>query len=146
MRGTLLLALLATGLVALGVSGCGGDDPLAPQAPGPPADVQIPRSSEAPGSGSGSGSDNSQDGGSSSDSGTSSSDSSGSDSGTTGDSGAATPSADATAPEATAAPDQGGGAAAPDATPDGPTNDTQPPAGSEPQQFEDFCAQNPGAC
>ena len=31
-------------------------------------------------------------------------------------------------------------------TPDSPENDTPPPAGSEAEQFEDFCAENPGAC
>ena len=31
-------------------------------------------------------------------------------------------------------------------TPDSPTNDTPPPAGSEAEQFENFCAENPGAC
>jgi hypothetical protein len=38
-----------------------------------------------------------------------------------------------------------GGATAP-AEEDSATNDTAPPAGSDAQQFEDFCAQNPGAC
>ena len=31
-------------------------------------------------------------------------------------------------------------------TPDSPENDTPPPAGSEAEQFENFCAENPGAC
>lgn len=31
-------------------------------------------------------------------------------------------------------------------TPDTPQNDTPPPAGSEAEQFENFCAENPGAC
>jgi hypothetical protein len=31
-------------------------------------------------------------------------------------------------------------------TPDSPQNDTAPPAGSEAEQFENFCDQNPGAC
>ena len=31
-------------------------------------------------------------------------------------------------------------------TPDSPQNDTPPPAGSEAEQFENFCEQNPGAC
>jgi hypothetical protein len=35
---------------------------------------------------------------------------------------------------------------APEQTPDSPTNDTPPPAGSEAEQFENFCAENPGAC
>jgi len=59
--------------------------------------------------------------------------------------------ADATAePQATAAPDTGtddgtgDGTEAPPA--DDATNDTPPPAGSPQQQFEDYCAENPGAC
>jgi hypothetical protein len=31
-------------------------------------------------------------------------------------------------------------------TPDSPDNDTPPPAGSEAEQFENFCEENPGAC
>jgi hypothetical protein len=31
-------------------------------------------------------------------------------------------------------------------TPDSPENDTPPPEGSEAEQFEDFCTENPGAC
>jgi hypothetical protein len=38
-----------------------------------------------------------------------------------------------------------GGTAAP-GTDDGATNDQPPPAGSNAQKFEDFCAENPGAC
>ena len=30
--------------------------------------------------------------------------------------------------------------------PDSPENDTPPPPGSEAEQFEDFCSENPGAC
>jgi hypothetical protein len=73
-----------------------------------------------------------------------------------------TPDPDATAdPNATATPDanagagtqqtapqdngQGGAAQAP-AEQDSATNDQPPPAGSDAQQFEDFCAENPGAC
>ena len=39
----------------------------------------------------------------------------------------------------------GGGTEAP-ANPDSATNDQPPPAGSDAQQFEDCCAENPGAC
>jgi hypothetical protein len=47
----------------------------------------------------------------------------------------------------TTTPDaSGGGTAAPEPQADGPTNDTPPPEGSNAEQFEDFCAQNPGAC
>ena len=56
-------------------------------------------------------------------------------SGTTGDAQAET------APEGTAE----GGAEAP-GTEDSATTDQKPPAGSDAEQFEDFCAENPGAC
>jgi hypothetical protein len=45
------------------------------------------------------------------------------------------------APEGTT----GGGTAAPDGE-DNAATDQPPPAGSDAQQFEDFCAENPGAC
>ena len=38
-----------------------------------------------------------------------------------------------------------GGAEAP-STDDSATTDQAPPAGSDAEQFEDFCAENPGAC
>ena len=38
-----------------------------------------------------------------------------------------------------------GGATAPGSQ-DTANSDSPPPAGSDAQQFEDFCAQNPGAC
>jgi hypothetical protein len=46
----------------------------------------------------------------------------------------------APAPTPTPAP------APPAQTPDSPDNDTPPPAGSEAEQFENFCSDNPGAC
>ena len=127
----LIAALLSLALLA----GCGSDDELAPQVPGPPADVTIPDAGVSP-----SGSDAAAD-----------------ESGDTSDE--STDSPDTQTPEATAAPegsgdtgtaqpDASGGttAPAPDTQADGPTNDTAPPEGSNAQQFEDFCAQNPGAC
>ena len=47
-RGRRLIAVLAAGVLALAAAGCGGDDDLAPEVPGPPADVVIPESAEAP--------------------------------------------------------------------------------------------------
>jgi hypothetical protein len=35
---------------------------------------------------------------------------------------------------------------APAPPPDSPDNDTPPPEGSEAEEFEDFCTENPGAC
>jgi hypothetical protein len=45
------------------------------------------------------------------------------------------------APAPTPAP-----APAPPVTPDSPENDTPPPADSEAEEFENFCAENPGFC
>jgi hypothetical protein len=42
--------------------------------------------------------------------------------------------------------DNGQGAAEAPAEPDSATNDQPPPAGSDAQEFENFCAENPGAC
>jgi hypothetical protein len=139
VRGRRITAFLAAGLLGLAAAGCGGNDDLAPEVPGPPADVVIPQSAEAPGAAA-SNESGSTDG---------TTDESGEDtgSGTTGDTGTTTPdtSGGAAAPDTTT-PDASGGTTAPDTTADGPTNDTPPPEGSNAEQFEDFCAQNPGAC
>ncbi len=131
MRGRRLTAIFAAGLLALAAAGCGSDDALAPEVPGPPADVVLPESTVAPAADENADSAN-QD--SSTDQGTTDDTTAPEDTGSTGDTGAATPDS------------SGGGTAAPDAEADSPTNDTPPPADSEAQQFEDFCAQNPGAC
>jgi hypothetical protein len=139
VRGRRLTAFLTAGLLALLAAGCGGDDQLAPEVPGPPADVVIPESADAPTSAATNGDDDSADG---------TADETTDDDGTTDGSGETT-----TPEETTPSTDQGtvpetgeGGTAAPDAEADSPTNDTEPPAGSNAEQFEDFCAQNPGAC
>jgi hypothetical protein len=134
-------ALLCTAALAAGVVGCGGSELDYQEVPGPPVEVAIPSETV--------------------------------EAGASGDADAdadATPTPTATAePGSTTAPsDQSGatdtapstgtdtassgtsdtdsgGATAP-AQEDSATNDTAPPAGSEAQQFEDFCAQNPGAC
>ena len=117
MRGRRLTAIIAAGLLALAAAGCGSDERLAPEVPGPPADVVLPESTVAPAA------DEDAD---------SADQDSTTDEGTTDD---------------TTTPDtSGGGTAAPDAEADSPTNDTPPPEDSEAEQFEDFCAQNPGAC
>ena len=139
MRGRRLTAFLAAGLLGLAAAGCGGGDDVAPEVPGPPADVVIPESAEAPGaaasnqsdSGDGTTDENSQDSGGA----------------TTDDTGNTTPdTSGGTAAPDTTTPDASGGTTAPDTSEDGPTNDTPPPEGSNAEQFEDFCAQNPGAC
>jgi hypothetical protein len=122
VRGRRLTAIIATGLLALAAAGCGSDDSLTPEVPGPPADVVLPEATVAP-----------------------TSDSSSTDEGTTGDT--TTPEdSGATGDTGTTTPDTSGGTTAPDAEADSPTNDTPPPEDSEAEQFEDFCSQNPGAC
>jgi hypothetical protein len=131
VRGRRLTAIIAAGLLALAAAGCGSDDTLAPEVPGPPADVVLPESTVAPAADEDAGS---ADENSSADEGSSTDDTTTpEDNGATGDTGATTP-------------DTSGGTTAPEAEADSPTNDTPPPEDSEAEQFEDFCAQNPGAC
>ena len=142
----MLAARTATALLCVfalaGFTGCGGSTLDYEEVPGPPAEVSIPDSGSV------------------------------SDSSATPDADAdATPTPTATAePGSTTAPDDqsgshgrrperraptpgatgttgtdSGGATAP-AEDDSASNDTAPPAGSDAEQFEDFCAQNPGAC
>jgi hypothetical protein len=135
-------ALLLSVLVLAVAAGCGGGDEVAPQTPGEPASMPIPQASEPPGGDNGA--DESTDGSATPDE-EATAEPNGTGQGTT------TPPADDTgatsAPE-TAVPeaDTGGGTTAPSTESDGPSNDTPPPAGSDAEQFEDFCAQNPGAC
>ena len=137
MHGRRITALVAAGLLALVAAGCGGDDSLAPQVPGGPAEVQVPQSAQSPADASAQGQTADSDATTDGDDPTTDTESSdGTDTGTT-----ETPAA-----PSDSGTDQGGGAAAPEAPADGPTNDTPPPDGSNAEQFEDFCAQNPGAC
>jgi hypothetical protein len=124
---------MAAGVLALAAAGCGSDDSLAPEVPGPPADVVLPEATVAPAADEDADSadqDASTDENSTDD--TTAPEDTGA-TGDTGDTGATTP-------------DTSGGTTAPEAEADSPTNDTPPPADSEAEQFEDFCAQNPGAC
>jgi hypothetical protein len=137
--GALRLVVAALLALTLAAAGCGGADPGVVEVPGDPATATIPDSPLAPAAGSGDGA--------SADAtptptptGTPAPDASGS-TGTTGSSG--TTAASGTTP---AAGTDGGGSEAPADGADGPANDTPPPAGSDAQKFEDFCAQNPGAC
>lgn len=131
MRGRRLTAIIAAGLLALAAAGCGNDETLAPEVPGPPADVVLPESTVAPAADENA--DSADQDSSSTDEGTTDDTTTPDDTGATGDTGATTP-------------DTSGGTTAPDAEADSPTNDTPPPEDSEAEQFEDFCAQNPGAC
>ena len=147
MRGRLLPTLLAAA-AALALVGCGGDDALAPETPGAP-DMRVPEAAESPAAGgnaddaSGGQDDASQDDAGSGDA---TPDPADPDATAVPDDGGGAVAPEATADPNAAVPDEGGGAVAPEAEADSPTNDTAPPAGSEPEQFEDFCAQNPGAC
>ena len=128
-------ALLCTAALAAGAAGCGGSEVDYQEVPGPPVGVTVP--------------DEAVDSAASGDATptptptataepgatTAPSDQSGSTS---------EPSAGTDSSTGTAGTDSGG-ATAP-AEEDSASNDTAPPAGSEAQQFEDFCAQNPGAC
>jgi hypothetical protein len=127
-RTSLLAVLLAAPALA---AGCGGSQIAADEVPGSPPALTVPSDTELGAAGSnadatsGSNADesaDSADGGASADGGTA-------------DSGTAAPEATATpAPAATRAPEDSTGGAEP------------PPAGSTPEQFENFCEQNAGAC
>lgn len=143
--------LLAAGVLAL--AGCGGDPPLAPQTEGAPP-MPVPEAAEPPGGEPVLEEDAATEEGITEEV-------------VPEDTGAATAPGDATAqvapaaeaeveaetpevaaPEAVApAPEAtGGGAVAPEAAEDGPANDIAPPAGSNAERYETFCAENPGAC
>jgi hypothetical protein len=147
-------ALLISAVLAVGAAGCGGSDTSYEEVPGAPATVPIPNDSSAleggPDSGSGD-ADADADADATetpTPTPTPTPDASGAvpDSSTgatddgTADSGAPAP----TGGTDTGTTDDGGGAAAP--TDDSPTADATPEPGSDAQQFEDFCSQNPGAC
>jgi hypothetical protein len=123
-RGLLIVPAL---LLALVLAGCGGGTVARDEVPGGPVTLSVPSDRTA-----------------------------GAAAATPTPSGSATPTP---TPSATATPGTGTGTqATATATPassatgttpsqtDSPSNDTAPPAGSDAQQFEDFCAQNEGAC
>ena len=137
MRGRRLSAIIAAGLLALVAAGCGGGDDLAPEVPGPPADVVLPDGTVEPAA--------TPEG----------DDSGGRDAGRRLDLGRRRRDrrrhGDA----------RGGGSERRHRRHDArherrtdrardagrqPDQRHAPPAGSEAEQFEDFCAQNPGAC
>jgi hypothetical protein len=123
--------LLTLAALALAAAGCGTSEIHADEVPGSPPALVVPSDSElgASGSNANGGADTSTD------------ESTGADSGTA-DSG----TAESTTP-AEPAPPSGGTAAPETAAPEDTTTDpTQPAAGSPPEQFENFCEQNAGAC
>jgi hypothetical protein len=131
VRGRRLTAILASAVLVL-AAGCGGGDDVAPEVPGPPADFAVPEATvEAPADEDATATDE---------------DATTDDSATDEPTGTTEETAPSTDTGAAAPDTSGGGTAAPEEPADGPTNDTAPPEGSEAEQFEDFCAQNPGAC
>jgi hypothetical protein len=135
-------ALLCTVALAAFAAGCGGSELDYEEVPGPPVEVSIPSGTVESG-----GNADADAGGDATPTPTATAEPGSTtapsdQSGSTG----TTPSTDTgdTASSDTSGTDSGG-ATAP-AEEDSATNDTAPPAGSEAQQFEDFCAQNPGAC
>jgi hypothetical protein len=133
-------ALLCTVALAAFATGCGGSELDYEEVPGPPVEVSIP--SETVESGGSADADATPTPTATAEPGSTTAPSDQS-----GDTGAApsTGTGTATTGGTDASGTDSGGATAP-AEEDSATNDTAPPAGSEAQQFEDFCAQNPGAC
>ena len=126
LRSTLLVTVLALALAAAGCGSSGGD---VPEVPGPPAELTVPHVKGA--------ADLSEDASATP---------------------TPTPSADATETPTPATGTTGstgttgtGGTTAATPTPaaqqqDSASNDTKPADGSPPQQFEQFCQENAGAC
>ena len=131
-------ALLCTVALAAFAAGCGGSEVDYEEVPGPPVEVSIP--SETVESGGNADADATPTPTATPEPGSTTAPSD--QRGSTGT--APSPDTGDTASSDTSGTDSGG-ATAP-AQEDSATNDTAPPAGSEAQQFEDFCAQNPGAC
>ena len=143
--------LTATALLALGAAGCGGSKVDYQEVPGGPVGVSIPTDpnldtsgsdssasasatptpTPTPSSGTTAPSDQSGSTGTDTSSGTGTAD--------TGTGGTSTDTSSGTTGSGS------GGASAPGSE-DTANSDSPPPAGSDAQQFEDFCAQNPGAC
>jgi hypothetical protein len=126
LRSTLLVTVLA---LALAAAGCGSGGSDVPEVPGPPAELTVPHVKGA--------ADLSEDASATP---------------------TPTPSADATETPTPATGTTGstgttgtGGTTAATPTPaaqqqDSASNDTKPADGSPPQQFEQFCQENAGAC
>jgi hypothetical protein len=136
-------ALFCTVAFAVGVAGCGGSELDYQEVPGPPTEVAIPSETVEAGGSAGADATPTPTATPEPGSTTAPSDQSGA-TGTAPSTGTGTASTGDTGTTGTSGTDSGG-ATAP-AQEDSATNDSAPPAGSEAQQFEDFCAQNPGAC
>jgi hypothetical protein len=136
-------SLLCTVALAFGAAGCGGSEVDYQEVPGPPADVTIPSDTSSLGdtSASGDATPTPTPTATAEPGGTTAPDSQSGSTGTAPSTSAGTGTTGTTGTSGT----DSGGASAP-AQQDSASNDTAPPAGSDAQQFEDFCAQNPGAC
>ena len=138
--------LLISAVLAVGAVGCGGSEVSYNEVPGPPADVTIPddNSSLSGGTSGDASGDATPTATPTPETGAAAPEDQTGDTGT--NTAAPTDAGTAPATDGTdAAPTDSGGTTAP-AEPDSPANDAAPPEGSEAQQFEDFCAENPGAC
>ena len=124
LRSTLLVTVLA---LALAAAGCGSNEAQVPEVPGPPAELTVPHQKGAADLSQSSASATPTPSASATATPTAASGATGS-TGTTGGTGTNT--------AATPAP----------ASQDTQANDTKPAAGSAPQQFEQFCQENAGAC
>jgi hypothetical protein len=135
-------SLLCTVALAVGAAGCGGSKVDYQEVPGPPADVTIPSDTGSLGdSASGDATPTPTPTATAEPGGTTAPDTQSGSTGTTPSTGTDSGTTGTTGTSGT----DSGGASAPTQQ-DSASNDTAPPAGSDAQQFEDFCAQNPGAC
>ena len=145
------IALLSAAVLAAGAVGCGGSDTSYEEVPGPPASVPIPSDSTALEAGAGADSDADADPDATPtetptatpDGGTAAPDDQSGSTGTPDTAGAGTDTTGGATDDTDTA--DSGGSTAPDQA-DSPTTDATPEPGSDAQQFEDFCSQNPGAC
>jgi len=127
LRTALLLPLLA-----LALAGCGSDAADVPEVPGSPPELTVPHQRGA--------ADLSEEG----------AEGSATPTPTPTEEGAATPTPAAEGETGstgeTGTADTGAAATPAPAAEDSPATDTAPPAGSAPEQFEQFCQENAGAC
>ena len=154
------LAVAACAL-ALVAGGCGGASVTVPEVPGEPVSLTVPGNTDVlapdatvtPGAASGTADTGTDPESTASTSGTAATTATPTPTataaapagGTTGTTGTTDP-ADATTGGATTGDDTTGGTSAGAGGEDTTTTDSPPPAGSDVQKFEEFCAQNPGAC
>ena len=152
---SLILALVASLLLSVGLAACGGQKISADEVSAPPPELTVPTGGGedadalAGESGGDSGDsaddpDEDEDTAAGSDEDTASSGSG--DDTASGDSGAAAPSGGSTGGAASGSTPAPTATAAPAQPEDSSQSDTPAPAGSEAQEFEEFCEQNAGAC